>query len=153
MTTFELPKDLRFNRGPVADPDEYAKAAGVAGWLCLTGDVFAAMPGGMSYAQVEAAVAESAQVVSDPPLTLNLDLARQHVAALDRLPRPTLVTCRTGPRGSAVVYMYAGLRNNADVDEVLAAADRDQAPFCQFAEYRQWVRTCMETLRPETTDD
>ena len=31
-------------------------------------------------------------------------------AALDSLPRPTLVTCRAGPRSSALVYLYAGLK-------------------------------------------
>ena len=40
----------------------------------------------MSYASVQAAVAESANVVSDPPEVLDMDLARQHVAALDDLP-------------------------------------------------------------------
>ena len=149
MATFELPNDLCFNRGLVADATEYAKTRGVAGWLCLTGDEFAAMPNGLSYAQVEAAVDESAQIVSDPPVALTVDLARQHVEALDRLPRPTLVTCRTGPRASAVAYIYAGLRNSADADEVLAAADRDGAPFTPSAEYRAWVRTCLEALRGE----
>jgi hypothetical protein len=153
MGTFEVPTDLLFNRGVVRDPVDYARTRGVVGWLCLTGDEFAAMPGGISYAEVERAVEESAQVVSDPPRTLNLDLARQHVAALDRLPRPSLVTCRTGPRASAVAYMYGGLRNNADADDVLAAADRDEAPFCPFPEYREWVRTSMEALRADKTDD
>ena len=149
MATFELPKDLSFNRGLVDDPTEYAKARGIAGWLCLTGDEFAAMPNGLSYAQVEAAAQESVQIVSDPPVALTLDLARQHVEALDHLPRPTLVTCRTGPRASAVAYIYAALRANADADEVLATADRDGAPFTPSAEYREWVRTCIEALRAE----
>lgn len=66
MADFELPADLGFNRGPIQDPASYARTAGAAAWLCLTGDEFAAMPGGMSYVQVEAAVEHSAQVVSDP---------------------------------------------------------------------------------------
>ena len=56
------------------------------------------MEGGMSYADVQAAVEESVNIVSDPPVVMDVDLARQHIAALDRLPRPTLVTFRTGPR-------------------------------------------------------
>ncbi len=54
-----------------------------------------------------------------------MNLARQHIAALDRLPRPTLVTCRTGPRSSAVIYLYAGLKAGARADEVLERAEAD----------------------------
>src|SRR5687767_3667847 len=116
---FELPKDLSFNTQKVADPIELARERNAASWLLLTGVEFASM-GGVSYAQVQAAVPVSANVISDPPRVLDLELARQHVAALDNLPRPTLVTCRQGPRSSAVAYMYAGLRSGADPAEVLA---------------------------------
>ena len=97
------------------------------------------MEGGMSYASVQAAVAQSANIVSDPPRTLDMDLARQHVAALDELPRPTLVTCRTGPRSSALVYLYAGLRAGATPEEVLARAEADAAPFTGSEELKAWV--------------
>jgi protein tyrosine phosphatase (PTP) superfamily phosphohydrolase (DUF442 family) len=80
---------------------------------------------------------------------MNLDLARQHVAALDSLPRPTLISCRAGPRASAVAYMYAGLRSGADADDVVAAAERDNAPFTANAELREWVRASMAALRAE----
>jgi len=89
-------------------------------------------------------------VVSDPPRVLNLDLARHHVEALNVLPRPTLISCRTGPRASAVAYMYSGLKVGAEPDEVLAAAERDQAPFVQFEEYKEWVRSSIESLRKES---
>jgi protein tyrosine phosphatase (PTP) superfamily phosphohydrolase (DUF442 family) len=103
----------------------------------------------MSYAQVQEAVPVSARVISDPPLELNIDLARQHVAALEELPRPTLISCRTGPRASAVAYMYAGLKAGAAADDVIAAAEHDAAPFCAFPAYKEWVRSSMETLKPE----
>ena len=61
------------------------------------------------------------------------------MAALDRLPRPTLVTCRTGPRSSAMVYLYAGLRAGASAEEVLARADVDAAPFAASEELRELV--------------
>ncbi|HEY2436802.1 MAG TPA: hypothetical protein VGH93_06445 [Solirubrobacteraceae bacterium] len=61
------------------------------------------------------------------------------MAALDRLPRPTLVTCRTGPRSSALVYLYAGLRAGAAPEDVLARAEADDAPFCGSAELKSWV--------------
>ena len=137
--TFEVPADLTYNRGPIADPAAFARDAGAASWLFLCGDEFAAMDGGMSYDQVQAAVPESENIVSDPPRELTLDLARQHIAAIDRLPRPTLVTCRAGPRSSAVIYLYSGLRAGATADEVLARADADGAPFAGFDDLRSFV--------------
>src|SRR4051794_35440514 len=98
MTEFQRPDGLVYNRGPIADPAAFARDSGAASWLYMCGDEFAAMDGGMSYADVQSAVAESANVVSDPPRALDMDLARRNVAALDELPRPTLVTCRAGPR-------------------------------------------------------
>src|SRR5213080_3037249 len=115
-------------------------------WLFLCGDEFAAMEGGMSYASVQAAVAQPARIVSDPPQALDMDLARRHVAALDELPRPTLVTCRSGPRSSAVVYLYAGLRAGAAADEVLTRAEADGAPFAGSDELRAWVAQGLDEL-------
>jgi hypothetical protein len=42
--------------------------------------------------------------------------------------------------------MYAGLKHGAAPDEVLAAAEAEDAPFCAFPEYRDWVRSSMESL-------
>jgi protein tyrosine phosphatase (PTP) superfamily phosphohydrolase (DUF442 family) len=75
-----------------------------------------------------------------------MDLARRQVAALDRLPRPTLVTCRTGPRSSALVYLYEGLKGGATADVVLARAEADDAPFCGSAELRASVAQGLEEL-------
>ena len=149
MPTFKLPRELIFNTHKLADPAGYARDNNAASWLYLNGSEFAAMEGGMSYAQVEEAVEHSANVVSDPPRVLDVELARQHVAALDDLPRPTLITCRAGPRASAVAYMYAGLRAGASADEVLAEAERAGAPFCKFDDYKAWVRSAIDTLRAE----
>jgi hypothetical protein len=146
MAEFESPTDLKFNRGLIADPEAFARDANAASWLFLCGEEFAAMDGGMSYASVQAAVAQSVNVVSDPPRELDLELARQHIAALDELPRPTLVTCRTGPRSSAVVYLYAGLRAGAAADEVLARAERDGAPFTGSDELKAWVTQGLDEL-------
>jgi hypothetical protein len=139
MADFEGPTELVYNRGPVTDPAALAQEAGAASWLFLCGDEFAAMEGGIDYASVQAAVPESINVVSDPPRVFDMDLARRNVQALDQLPRPTLVTCRAGPRSSALVYLYAGLRAGAPADEVLARADADGAPFCGNDELRAWV--------------
>ena len=144
---FETPTDFRFNRGLIADPEEFARDADAASWLYLCGEECASVPGGMSYADVQAAVEESVNIVSDPPRPLDLELARRQVAALDELPRPTLVTCRTGPRSSALVYLYAGLRSGATAEEVLARADADGAPFSGSDELRAWVVQGLDELR------
>jgi protein tyrosine phosphatase (PTP) superfamily phosphohydrolase (DUF442 family) len=153
MAGFQLPRDLMYNRGAIQEPSAYAKEAGCASWLFLVGEEFASMPGGMSYAQVQQSVPVSARVVSDPPLELDLELARQHVAALEQLPRPTLISCRTGPRASAVAYMYAGLKAGATPAEVVTAAEHDNAPFCAFTAYKEWVRSSMESLQGATRSE
>jgi hypothetical protein len=137
---------MKFNRGLVADPEGFAREAQAASWLFLCGEEFAGMDGGMSYESVRAAVGESANVVSDPPRALDMDLARRQLAALDGLPRPTLVTCRIGPRSSALVYLAAGLEAGAEADEVLARAEADDAPFAQSEELRAWVAQGLSEL-------
>jgi hypothetical protein len=146
VADFQSPTDLTHNRGLIEDPEAFARDADAASWLFLCGEEFAGMDGGMSYAGVQAAVAESANVVSDPPVVMDMDLARRHVAALDELPRPTLVTCRTGPRSSAVIYLYAGLQARATADEVLARAEADGAPFVGSDELKAWVAQGLDEL-------
>jgi hypothetical protein len=146
VVEFETPTDLTHNRGLIADPEAFARERGAAAWLYLCGEEFASMEGGMSYADVERSVPASANVVSDPPTPLDLDLARRQIEALDGLPRPTLVTCRTGPRSSALIYLYAGLRAGAPAEDVLARAEADEAPFVQSEELRAWVANGLEQL-------
>jgi hypothetical protein len=146
MTDFETPTDMIFNRGLIADPDAFARDAEAASWLYLCGEEFATMDGGMSYADAQAAVAESANIVSDPPRVLDMNLARRHVDTLDALPRPTLVTCRTGPRSSALVYLYAGLKAGATADAVIARAEEDGAPFTASDELKAWVEQGLSEL-------
>jgi hypothetical protein len=143
---FESPAGLTFNRGLIADPEAFARDADAASWLFLCGDEFAAVEGGMSYASVQAAVGESARVVSDPPTPLDMDLARRQITALEQLPRPTLVTCRTGPRSSALVYLYAGLQAGAAAPDVLARAEADRAPFARSDELKAWVAQGLDEL-------
>jgi hypothetical protein len=146
VSDFALPDGLKFNTAPIADPEGFAREAEAASWLYLCGEEFAAMEGGMSYESVEAAVPASAQVVSDPPRTMDMDLARRQIAALDELPRPTLVTCRRGPRSSAVAYLYAGLKAGASADEVIARARADGAPFAGSDELEDWLRQGLSEL-------
>jgi hypothetical protein len=146
VSGFETPADLMNNRGLVADPEAFAREKGAASWLFLCGEEFASVEGGMSYEDVERAVPVSANVVSDPPTPLDLDLARRQIDALDGLPRPTLVTCRTGPRSSALIYLYSGLRAGASAEDVLARAESDNAAFMQSDELRAWVADGLEQL-------
>ena len=140
MASFDTPTELTFNRGAIADPAGFARDAGAASWLYLCGEEFAAVEGGMSYAEVESAVPESLNVISDPPRVMDMDLARRQLDALESLPRPVLVTCRTGPRSSALVYLYAGLKDGASADDVLRQAEDDGAPFTKSDELKAWVR-------------
>jgi protein tyrosine phosphatase (PTP) superfamily phosphohydrolase (DUF442 family) len=146
MTDFETPTDLMNNRGLIEDPEAFAREKGAASWLYLCGEEFASIEGGMSYADVERAVPVSANVVSDPPVQLDLDLAREQIEALDGLPRPTLVTCRTGPRSSALIYLYAGLQTGASAEDVFACAEADDAAFVKSDELRAWVANGLEQL-------
>jgi hypothetical protein len=139
MAEFETPTGLIHNRGLIEDPDGFARQHDAASWLFLCGEAFASTEGGMSYADVERAVPTSAQIVSDPPVVLDMDLARSQFAALDDLPRPTLVTCRTGPRSSALIYLYSGVRAGASGEDVIARAERDGAPWVQSDELKAWV--------------
>ena len=93
----------------------------------------------MSYADVQAAVPRSANLIADPPRPFDMDVARRGIETLDELPRPTLVTCRAGPRSSALVYLYSGLQSGASADEVLARAEADGAPFVQVEPLKEWV--------------
>lgn len=144
----ELPAlgGLRHNDGLIQEPAAFARAAEAKSWLYLCGEAFASMDGGMSFADVQAAVEVSTNIVSDPPVVMDMELARQQIAALDKLPRPTLVTCRTGPRSSAVIYLYAGLKAGATAAEVLARAEVDGAPFVRSDELVGWVKQGLAEL-------
>src|SRR2546423_14755201 len=146
MAEFETPTDLMNNRGLIEDPDAFAREKGAASWLYLCGEEFAAMEGGMSYADVERAVPVSANVVSDPPTPLDLDLARKEIEALDGLPRPTLVTCRTGPRSSALIYLYSGLQAGASAGDGFAPPEADDAAFVESDKLLAWVADGLEQL-------
>ena len=152
MENFKLPEDLKYNNGFIKNPTAYLKDRECISWLYLVGEEFSQMENGMSYDQVQEATPYSVNVISDPPLTLNLELATQHVNALDSLPRPTLISCRTGPRASAVAYMYSGLKLGAEPDQVIAAAEKENAPFTIVDEYKNWVRSSIESLRKASED-
>ena len=47
--------------------------------------------------------------------------------------------------------MYAGLKDGASPEEVLAAAERDGAPCTAFPEYNAWIVDSITDLRAEGT--
>lgn len=143
---FKGPTDLSFNRALITDPTAFAQEANASSWLYLCGEEFASMEGGMSYTAVQEAVPRSANLIADPPREFDMEIARRGVEALDEMPRPTLVTCRTGPRSSALVYLYSGLRSGASADEVLRVAEADGAPFVQMEPLKQWVAQGLREL-------
>ena len=110
MSGFETPTDLTHNRGLIADPEAFAREQGAASWLFLCGEEFASMDGGMSYADVERAVPVSANVVSDPPTPLDLELARKQIEALDR---PAEADARDLPDRTTLVRADLPLRRPA----------------------------------------
>jgi hypothetical protein len=67
VAEFQSPAHLTYNRGLIANPAAFAKDAGAASWLYLCGEEFAAMEGGMSFADVQSAVLESVNLVAEPP--------------------------------------------------------------------------------------
>jgi hypothetical protein len=153
VTDFRHPSDLIHNTALIANPAMFAKEAGAASWLYLCGEEFAAMEGGMAYADVQSTVPASVNLIADPPHPFDMDVARRGIAALDRLPRPTLVTCRTGPRSSAMTYLYAGLRSGASADDVLARAEADGAPFIRIEPLKAWVRQGLAQLSEDDRNE
>jgi hypothetical protein len=150
MVHMPSPVDLVHNRELIVDPKAFAQQASAASWLYLCGEEFAAMEGGMSFDDVQAAVSEAENLIADPPHPFDMEVARRGVEALDRLPRPTIVTCRTGPRSSALIYLYSGLRSGASADEVFARADADIAPFMQAEPLKEWVAQGLGQLSTTT---
>ncbi|HEX6711825.1 MAG TPA: hypothetical protein VF066_00520 [Thermoleophilaceae bacterium] len=81
-------------------------------------------------------------------VVLEVHAARASVTTV-RSPKtrlPALVTCRKGPRSSALVYLYAGLRDGTAAEDVLRQAEEDGAPFAQSDELKAWVRRGLQEL-------
>ena len=56
------------------------------------------------------------------------------------------MTCLTGPRSSALIYLYSGLQAGASAEDVFAGARADDAAFVQSDELRAWVADGLEQL-------
>jgi len=51
-----------------------------------------------------------------------------------------------GPRSSALVYLYAGLKSGATADEVITRGEADNAPFTKSEDCRTWIRQGLSEL-------
>jgi hypothetical protein len=60
------------------------------------------------------------------------------------------VTCRTGPRSSALVYLYEGLDSGESAEQLLARAESDGAPFVRSDECRAWVEQGLRELSEDS---
>ena len=112
MADFPTPDGLAFNRGLIADPAAFARDAEAASWLYLCGEDFASMDGGMSFADVQAAVGESVNIVADPPHPFDFDVrgkaSRCSTTSLDRRSSLPDRTAILGPRLHAVEVWRVG---------------------------------------------
>ena len=104
------------------------------------------MEGGMSYDSVQAAVPESANVTRTPRACSTWSSPAARWRRSTSCPGRRCVTCRKGPRSSALVYLYAGLKAGATAEEVIARAEEDEAPFAASDELKSWVTEGLREL-------
>jgi hypothetical protein len=75
--------------------------------------------------------------------SLSLPLADSLCRALDDLPRPTLVTCMSGARATAVSRMYLARRRGVGAEEVIEAAEEKKEAWLKNAKLVAWMRKCL----------
>ena len=139
LMAFETPTDLRHNRGLIDDPETFAKEADAASWLFSLRPGVRGDEGGISYEQVQSAVPESLEHrLRSAALMGHGTRPRARCRARHDAP-PDTRHLPTGPRSSALVYLYAGLQERASADEVIARAEADGAPFTGSDELKAWV--------------
>ena len=146
MTDFETPTDLMNNRGLIADPEAFAREKGAASWLFLCGEEFASRRAACR-TQTSSAPCPWRRMSSrtrrfSSTSTSPASRSRRSTAC----PGRPLVTCRTGPRSSALIYLYAGLQAGASAEDVFARAEADDAAFVKSDELRAWVADGLEQL-------
>ena len=78
------------------------------------------------------------------------ELARVRAALADKYS----IEREIGAGGMATVYLAEDIKHDRRVAvkvlrPELAAAEHDDAPFCAFVEYKDWVRSSMESLARE----
>eukprot|EP00518_Triparma_eleuthera_P007455 CAMPEP_0182469546 /NCGR_PEP_ID=MMETSP1319-20130603/17250_1 /TAXON_ID=172717 /ORGANISM="Bolidomonas pacifica, Strain RCC208" /LENGTH=757 /DNA_ID=CAMNT_0024669863 /DNA_START=121 /DNA_END=2394 /DNA_ORIENTATION=- len=86
--------------------------------------------GGISFISVEADA-------------LSLSLADSLCRCLDDLPRPTLVSCMSGARATAVSRMYLARRRGVRAEEVLSTAEEKKEAWVRNAKLVTWMKECL----------
>ena len=90
-------------------------------------------------AAAAAGVADALHVPVDAPAGLSRTTADACVAALARLPRPTLVLCASGNRASAAIAIAVGREERWGGEATLAWALEQKMPFLTVQPLRDWV--------------
>mmetsp|Transcript_24199 Transcript_24199/g.39163 ORF Transcript_24199/g.39163 Transcript_24199/m.39163 type:complete len:347 (+) Transcript_24199:32-1072(+) len=136
-------------------PEEAAahRAAGAQAlvYLCPDegGDTGFAAPGGFQEGLLplfgEGHARQLPVVVTDA-LPANLELARALVAALEELPRPLVLQCRSANRASAPLAMYLAKKNQWTADQTQEYGEKSELPFVGVPKLAEWVRNYVESL-------
>lgn len=81
-----------------------------------------------------------------PNVLAAVDAFHQYRAALDSLPRPTLIACGTNRRAGAVYAAYEGARRKLSVEEVAADSQRRGFTYLALPKFAVWVNTIVSTF-------
>lgn len=73
---------------------------------------------------------------------------RKFADALDRLPRPTAIFCKSGRRAGAVLAAYHGVRNRLTKEQVHQFAADNHMTYTGSAGFVNWVDTVVDALAP-----
>lgn len=74
---------------------------------------------------------------------LSLPLADSLCRSLDDLPRPTLVSCMSGSRATAVSRMYLARSRGVGAEEVISVAEKKNEPWAKNAKLVAWIKECL----------
>ena len=83
--------------------------------------------------------------------SLTSPLVDSLIAALDALPRPALISCKSGARATAVARLYAARKLNATSEVVLRAAIAKKEPWTNNEKLVQWIKDNLPKERAEKT--
>ena len=111
----------------------------VNGWLNLIPEKNYTFPDPSSVPFLAADKKCDSRFVSVEADALTAPLIDDLVAALDALPRPALISCKSGSRATAVARLYAARKLNATSEVVLLAARAKKEAWLNNAKLVAWV--------------
>jgi hypothetical protein len=90
-------------------------------------------------------ITRPAYAASDPDIVAAVNEFRQFQAALDKLPRPTMISCKSARRAGAVYAAYNGVRSKWTTEQVEEDSRRQEFKYLLSANLASFVRTIMST--------